>query len=190
MICYPSITEFFTAIGTVCATIVALYFGVRNLKELNDQKKVGIFIGDINLNGVGFIENNSQVDYKIQLCKYVLCDGKDSTLATDIQKEFNNSIQVGEKSEKILKRIKKIKGEELLPEQTLAPKESIFFHIHNLTVENITLVFIVLEFKAGVKDKFYLYRYANRSNLGKIESPLNDILHPCNQWVKVYSFEE
>lgn len=183
------IPSYLEAIGTIGATVVALYFGMRGIKEANEQKKVGFAMKEVDSNGVGIIVNDSQVDYIIQLSKYVLAYGTRSDIATDIQKELIAGVEKGAKKAKILQRIEDIKPEGLLLKQTLTPGECVYFSIHDMRIEEVSLVFILLKLKLKDKEKFYLYRYANRANMKLIESPLNDKLGPYNKWLKIYSFE-
>ena len=69
------ITDWLTAIGTIGATIVALGLGIWNVKELRREQSTGLSLRSIDQFGNGIIENDSKIDYVIELSKAVLCGG-------------------------------------------------------------------------------------------------------------------
>jgi hypothetical protein len=181
--------EWLTAIGTLGATIVALYFGVRNLRELNQQKSTGFAIEAVDPYGIGTIHNQSQVEVSFRLSKYVMVAGTRLDRALEIHDLLSASHQSISKAADILAKVEewKIDEEEILPKQTMSPQESITFHIQDLN-EYVPIAFVLLKLVANSKTKYYLYRYARRQYDASLSS-FRGSLHPFDRWVRIFSFE-
>lgn len=184
-----ALADWLTAIGTIGATTVALYFGVRNLRELNKQKSTGFAIEDIDPYGIGSIHNQSQIDVAFRLSKYVVAAGTRLDRARTIHDLLSASHQSLSKAADILAKVEEwnLSEEEILPEQTMSPQESITFHIQDLS-EDVPVAFVLLRLTANKKTKYYLYRYSSRrhdSSFGAFKGSL----HPFDRWVRIFSFE-
>lgn len=184
----------YVAWATVATAIVAVAGFIWNAIQLRHQRKIGLSLEIIDNTGNGIIKNNSQSDYKVELNKYVLDDGffkSGASQASDLTISILRSLKAGpeEAKRKILEIKEGKEKERLVLPQVLAPNETVQFHIHNLTAEDVTVAFILLEFKRDRKASYQLYRFAGRSREDFIPQELRGLCQPHLQWVRVFGFD-
>lgn len=177
----------------VATAIVAVTGFIWNAIQLRRQRKIGLSLEIVDRTGNGIIKNNSQSDYEVELNKYVLDDGsfeKGAKQASELTISILRSLKAGpeEAKRKILEVKERKEKERLVLPQVLAPNETVQFHIHNLIAENVTVAFILLEFKRDGEVSYQLYRFAGRLKGGLIPQELQDSCQPYDQWVRVLGF--
>ena len=160
------------------------------LEKSMEERLMGLSLRTVDLVGNGIIENNSKVDYWVELSKSVLCTGGiyDQS-ALDIQRELLD-IGTSRDQKKLRQLARATTYITLLPKQVLSVGESTGFHIHSMRAEDIRLIFILLRLSKNNEVKYYLYRFAHRGLAGHNPSELQDSVQPYNEWVRVYSFDK
>jgi hypothetical protein len=197
--------EALTAIGTIGATIVAVFGIWQNAQENKRQKQLGLFItttqkdfGADDESGVGVIVNNSQVAWEVTIEKKADFGFSQQNMGPKNFAEIMNAIREGDskKLEKVCLEHQKKKSIRVtnVRKHILQPQETQPFHIANIRRENTLAHFswirITQKSTYQTIHKNYLYRYSNSDVLESADKNLYDLYQPCNTWVLECSWND
>jgi hypothetical protein len=197
--------EALTAIGTIGATIVAVFGTWQNAQENKRQKQLGLFItttqkdfGADNESGVGVIVNNSQVVWEVTLEKKADFGFSQDNMGPKNFAEIMDVIHEGDskKLEKVCLEHQKKKNmcATNARKHVLQPQETQPFHIANIAVDQRKTLAHFAWFHVTQKSNMetkcinYIYRYSDSKVLQPADKNLYNVYQPCDKWVLEHSW--
>lgn len=168
----------FTAIGTVGATVVALWVAVKASLYLKKEKLSGVSLIDPDLNGVIKLINNSKIDTNIKILRFLLTEGNNKKIT---EKLLRMSV------DKLKEQVLSVDDWDEIKSLNLSSGESSEFHLYNLDARSTYTCFVALKLQIeDMKSKYYVLTFSGK----KAEEELRNLTFPHNKWITYHSFSQ
>lgn len=156
--------DLFTAVGTVGATVTALFIAIRTELASRSEILSGLAIVDVDPNGNAYLTNTTKRALQFSVYKnenFPYCQGLKTS-------ELRSAIWISWKDKMVL-----------------SPGERIVLHLKSLVAENTLVEYAGVKVVLKRRTRYWVFRYAGVK--ARDSAQLRDDTHPHLSWVLEFS---